>query len=235
MSRILDSAALSLPAVFTAALWIGAILSVEIPVPEWVEPGPETLRDAMIYLPIAVPSQPDVATSAPKKRDAAGQGVGTAPAFALVAEATEATQAAPSVVANLTATDEPAVREGKRRKVNCDKTSPDITPTGEFRWALERSAIEYHTASIERLNALGWSKAYDENGQKGIYVSGFGCLSDPYLSGFRRGDVVQSVNGKKTNNFLQVWFTWQKVKKQDHFEVVVLRQGKRLVLTYDVV
>lgn len=122
---------------------------------------------------------------------------------------------------------------GKVNKGKCQIDRPEIVPVDDTHYRIKREVVEYHTQSIERINALGWSRTYDENGQKGIFVSGFGCTSDPHLAGVRRGDVIQSVNGKKTNNLLQVFMVWQKFKKDDHFEIVLLRKGQPIVLTYD--
>lgn len=132
-------------------------------------------------------------------------------------------------------TTKPPAKGGKTVKGRCNRVSKDIQKVGERHFKVARHLVEYHTASIERINALGWSKSYDEGGQKGTFVSGFGCTSDPYLAGLRRGDVIQEVNGKKTNNLLQVFFAWQKLKNDDHFIVRILRDNRPLTLTYDVI
>jgi hypothetical protein len=233
MSRALDHAFLAFPLVFTAALWAGAIGSFAF-IPVVPEPEPEELRPVTMILPPLAVDEPAVAEAAeaPEPRPAV-----EAPALPIVSDpaGTVAVSRPGAPARQERVEDEDASRKGKGKKNRCNRTSPDITPVSENHWKIESDLVAYHTASIDRLMALGWSRPYDEQGQKGIYVSGFGCTSDPYLGGFRRGDVVQSVNGKKTNNFLQVWFAWQKVKKDEHFEVVVLREGRRLLLTYDMV
>lgn len=234
MYRALDNASIAFPLVFTAALWAGAVGSFRF-VPDLSDPAPELLRAVTLILPPASAPEPVEADAqaAPVSVPEA-IGVPSKVDAPVLADATEASPVPLALPVVQDADDAPA-RKGKVKKNRCNRVSEDITALSDTRYEVKRSLVAYHTSSIDRLMALGWSRPYDEDGQKGIYVSGFGCTSDPWLGGFRRGDVVQSVNGKKTHNFLQVWFTWQKVKKDEHFEVVVLREGRRVLLTYDLV
>lgn len=123
---------------------------------------------------------------------------------------------------------------GKKRgsRARCNKPMPEIQAAGERYWTVERDLVEYYTASFARLNSLGWSGRYDEGDERGWKISGFGCNSPLYRAGLRRGDVIQSVNGRKTYNLVQVFATWKKLRKMDEFEVQVLRRGETIRLTY---
>lgn len=126
-------------------------------------------------------------------------------------------------------------REGgatKGRKARCDVEWSQIEQVGDRTWLVERRLVEYYGASIARLESLGWSGRYSEEGEQGWRIGGFGCNSPLYHAGLRRGDVIQSVNGRPTKNILQILATWHKLRKHDDFEVVVLRGGETLRLRY---
>ncbi len=237
-----DPLGLALSALITVMLYGGpglAFLASEV-IPSGVT-AIEPVRD-VVYVDAAVDDGGlDWETTAPSTEPApppqdveviveANDGAPVAPAEDAEDRAEDEAPATPGQVSN-----KPPLKGGKTVKGRCNRVSKDIQKMGDRHFKVARHLVEYHTASIERINALGWSKSYDEGGQKGTFVSGFGCTSDPYLAGLRRGDVIQEVNGKKTNNLLQVFFAWQKLKNDDHFTVRILRDSRPLTLTYDVI
>ena len=46
---------------------------------------------------------------------------------------------------------------------------------------------------------------------------------------------VLTVNGKKTNNMMQIFLLYSKVKAQKTFEVEILRKGRPVTLRYEIV
>mgnify|MGYP001278799156 CR=1 FL=1 len=133
---------------------------------------------------------------------------------------------------------EEARKRGELRKQSrnkCPKTFEGIARRKDGVYEVDRSLVDYHTASIKHFNELGWSKDNDEGDKQGWYVSGFGCRDALWHAGFRRRDVVLRVNGKKTNNMLQILMLYSKVKAQKHFTVEVRRKDKDLTFRYEIV
>lgn len=122
-----------------------------------------------------------------------------------------------------------------RPKARCTTDHSHVIQRDGEAYIVERALVEYYTQNLERFMSLGWSRRYNEDGVKGWYVSGFGCNSHVFHAGFRRGDVIQSVNGIKTKNLLQVYRVYTKMKRVDAFEVRLLRKGRPVVLTYTLV
>jgi hypothetical protein len=124
----------------------------------------------------------------------------------------------------------------KNRTTSCDDPHPQVEKVEEGLWIVQRELIDYYTSSIAVFNTLGWSRKYeDETGEKGWEIGGFGCKSPLWKAGLRSRDVVQLVNGKKTNNVLQIIGIWLGSKKKGDYEVQVLRKGQVLKLKYKVV
>ncbi|MCB9682591.1 MAG: hypothetical protein H6733_14090 [Alphaproteobacteria bacterium] len=122
-----------------------------------------------------------------------------------------------------------------KRAGRCGENHPDIIATGDQSWQVRKTLIEYYTSSVEHLNTLGYSRRYEEDGVKGWLVGGFGCLSPLYKGGLRSQDVVQAVNGKKTNNVLQLFGIWLSQRNKKAFEIEVLRKGQPVTLHYEVI
>ncbi|MCB9675508.1 MAG: hypothetical protein H6737_10355 [Alphaproteobacteria bacterium] len=123
----------------------------------------------------------------------------------------------------------------KESRRECVKSYEGITQRSDGTYEVSRDLVNYYSASVKHFNELGWSKPNDRGDGDGWYISGFGCNDPLYHGGLRRGDVVLTVNGKKTNSMLQVFMLYSKVKTKSHFEVKVRRRGKHIVLRYDVV
>jgi hypothetical protein len=51
----------------------------------------------------------------------------------------------------------------------------------------------------------------------------------------RRGDIVLTVTGKRTNNMLQILRLYPKLKAQRRFEVLIIRKGRHITLYYEIV
>jgi hypothetical protein len=117
----------------------------------------------------------------------------------------------------------------------CAEPHPQIKQVDSTHWRVEKDLVEYYTSSIPIFNTLGYSRKYDENGQKGWLIGGFGCKGPLYKAGLRSKDVIQEVNGKKTNTVAQIIGLWLFSKKKGVFEVKLLRKGKPMTFYYDVI
>lgn len=123
-------------------------------------------------------------------------------------------------------------RPGRRGR--CADPFPGVEPLGNDHWKVDRGIIDYYTSNMQRFNSLGSSRRYNEDGERGWYISSFGCMSPLWKAGLRPRDVVQSVNGRPTNNALQIFSIWTAQRKRAQFEVKVLRRGKSITLFYTV-
>ena len=123
-------------------------------------------------------------------------------------------------------------KKRKRKSRDCGGAHDDIDKVSEDHWEIERSLVRYYTSTIPRFNSLGWSRAHNSDGERGWYISGFGCKSPLFKSGLRSRDVVKSVNGKPTNTMLQVFGAYTRMGTTNEFEVKVLRQGEVVTLHY---
>lgn len=126
-------------------------------------------------------------------------------------------------------------RPKKGKKAKCPESHPDVRLADSGTYEVTRTSIDYYTASIERFNQLGWSEAYREDGTKGWKIGGFSCKGILWHAGLRSGDIIQTINGKKTNNALQVIWLYTTMRAKKDFEVVVLRKGERKTLKFHVV
>ena len=109
---------------------------------------------------------------------------------------------------------------------------PNIRKTGPSHWEIPRKLVRHYTSSVARFNSLGASRPYKEGDQRGWLVSAFGCKSPLYKGGLRSRDVVQSVNGRPTYTWLQVFGLYARMGTIREFEVKVLRKGRVVTLHY---
>jgi hypothetical protein len=128
-----------------------------------------------------------------------------------------------------------APRKGKPAKRICDEPNPHVRTGPDGVVEIDRSLVDAYTDNLESFMRLGYSEPYDEDGVKGWYISGFGCGSPVYKAGFRRADVLLSVNGKPTRSWVGVFFLYQKLKNREDFEVALVRKGEPMTLRFRVV
>lgn len=114
-------------------------------------------------------------------------------------------------------------RKGTRS--SCKEPHPNVREGTDGVMEVDRSLVEYYTASLSRFMELGYSEPFNKDGTKGFYIGGFGCKSPVYKAGLRRGDVLLRVNGQKTRTWVGVFFLYKKLKNKDVFEVELIRKG----------
>ncbi|MEN0064149.1 MAG: hypothetical protein AAGA48_18510 [Myxococcota bacterium] len=123
----------------------------------------------------------------------------------------------------------------RRRPAKCQLPHPHIRKGDDGIMEIDRSFVRAMTKNLKTFMSLGYSRPYREDGVKGWYISGFGCASPVFKAGFRRKDVLLTVNGKNTRTVTGVFLLYMKLKKQSDFEVRLLRRGKRRTLKFRVV
>ncbi|MCB9688785.1 MAG: PDZ domain-containing protein [Alphaproteobacteria bacterium] len=129
----------------------------------------------------------------------------------------------------------PASKPSKGKRRNCDKPHPNVHTGNDGIVEIDRALVDHYTRNLERFMELGYSRPYDEGDVHGWYVSGFSCNSPVSKAGFQRGDVLLSVNGKKTRTWVGVFMTYQKLKNKDDFTVQIVRKGEPVTLRFRVV
>ena len=115
-------------------------------------------------------------------------------------------------------------KKGKSNR--CATPHPNVRTGADGIIEVDRTLVEYYTASLNRFMELGYSEPYERNGIKGFFIGGFGCTSPVYKAGLRRGDVLMTVNGKNTRTWVGVYLLYKKLRKETDFEVQVLRKGQ---------
>ncbi|MEQ1501246.1 MAG: hypothetical protein ABMB14_03405 [Myxococcota bacterium] len=125
-------------------------------------------------------------------------------------------------------------RSGKAQK-KCTDPHPHVRVGRDGVVEIDRSLVDEYTKNLESFMSLGYSKPYDDDGLKGWYIGGFSCTSPVNKAGFRRGDVLLSVNGKNTRSWVGVYLLYQKLKNRSDFEVELVRKGEPVKLHFRVV
>ncbi|MEQ1568684.1 MAG: hypothetical protein ABMA64_23800, partial [Myxococcota bacterium] len=122
-----------------------------------------------------------------------------------------------------------------RKNRACDAPHPQVRQRPDGVVEIDRALVDEYTANLEAFMKLGFSKPFEEDGVKGWYVSGFGCTSPVYKAGFRRADVLLSVNGKPTRSWVGVFMLYQKLKNRSEFEIALMRKGAPMTIRFEVV
>lgn len=117
----------------------------------------------------------------------------------------------------------------------CEAPHPQIRAGDDGILEIDRALVDAYTKNLETFMQLGYSRPYDEEGLEGWYISGFSCKSPVAKAGFQRGDVLLTVNGRKTRSWMGVFLLYQKLKHKDEFEVELVRKGEPVTLRFRVV
>lgn len=177
------------------------------------------------------------AAPADEAEEAAGGAAGEAPGTAEVGGRGEGTGNGDGAGPGLAGKGEAAKSKPAKRKrpSGCSRPHPNIREGADGVMEIDRSLVEKYTKNLETFMRLGFSRPHDEGDLRGWYISGFSCVSVVHKAGFRRGDVLLSVNGKKTRSWVGVFMMYQKLKNKEAFEVELVRKGEPMRLRFRVV
>lgn len=125
--------------------------------------------------------------------------------------------------------------KGKGKKP-CPPPSDAVTQVSDDKWRVQRDLLEFYAAHPGKLDNLGmvWTHEGDDGKPDGfrIGVPRCGVLRQ---AGFRSGDIVHTINGRKVNNLVQAVAAYIALRNQKELEVAITRKGQRMVLRYRVV
>lgn len=131
----------------------------------------------------------------------------------------------------------PVTFGGKKPWTPKDSDPDDgITRTSRTGWTIDRSLLDYYATHIPELMKLGSVRPH--KGPDGKY-DGFrlkvrkGSLLKE--AGLRSGDVVRSVNGVQVHDVVSALDAYFKLRKSKHVELVVVRKGETIRLSYDLI
>lgn len=177
------------------------------PTPEVEAPAAQTEVAAAPDLP----PEPIVAVAAPAKPHAQGKGaqprIGRKPS--------------------------PSQKKHEACVVNADDGIEELSP---FSWSVKRDVVDYYATHIRELMKLGSVRAHREpDGKLRGFRVGLSKCSLLREGGLRSGDVVRDVNGVEVHDIFGAIGTYFRLRKQEHFELNVVRRGKEMVLQYDLI
>ncbi|MEZ4241952.1 MAG: hypothetical protein R3F59_38540 [Myxococcota bacterium] len=111
---------------------------------------------------------------------------------------------------------------------------PLIRQLGDDRFSIADAVVERYTRDWSRLKDLGWSEVHRGADGKadGMRLGGIRCGSDPYDAGFRSGDVVHSINGRRVSSVPQAIAAYVALKGKRSFDVELTRGGVRRTVRF---
>jgi type II secretory pathway component PulC len=112
--------------------------------------------------------------------------------------------------------------------------SPDVAQRAEDRWGVERDLVEFYATHLRELSRLAAVSRHETDGRPDGFRLGMGRCSVLKQAGFRSGDVVKDVNGRRIHNLFQAVAAYVALRREKEFVVHVVRKGERLALHYRV-
>ncbi len=143
--------------------------------------------------------------------------------------------ARPPRSANATSANAASAKGGSPRKKRCEEPSEEIRMVEEGTFEIARSLVDLYVGDLEkaqRLAYVAWHR--DEAGKiDGFRVRRIKCGSVLDQAGFRNGDVVHSVNGKKIRTVFGAIAAYRRLKNKEHLKVdVTSEQGEGRQMKY---
>lgn len=115
----------------------------------------------------------------------------------------------------------------------CDPAPEEIEKIDDVTWAVERSFIEYYATHLKELYAQGsvWTHKGPDGKPDGFRM-GLSRCSVVKHAGFRNGDVVNRINGRKIATIPGAIAAYFDLRNEEELEVQVTRQGKPVTLYF---
>lgn len=206
-----------------ASLWVGDASMHLVDVSALVAPAPDK----------TIPEEEDTIAEAEAEAEEVEEDVISAPSGA------NAEAAAPEIAEDPAEVDEQVAQgkpKGKKVKgKRCSETpDPLIRSVSPGIWSVDQRVVQRYTRDWSRLADLGWSQAHkDASGRTdGMQIGGVRCGSDLHDAGFRSGDVIHTVNGKKIQGIPSAILAYTALHNDHVFAVEITRRGERKTLTY---
>lgn len=138
------------------------------------------------------------------------------------------------VVRKQAAAERIAKRASKKAQQDCLPDDPRITEVGKDDYELSHELVEYYTSHMNqamKLAATYWHK--DAEGKiDGFTVRRMRCGSTLHQLGFRNGDVIQAINGKKIQSISSALAAFRRTKRKEVIRVDISRKGEPIRLRY---
>ncbi|MCK6502453.1 hypothetical protein L6R53_03495 [Myxococcota bacterium] len=130
-------------------------------------------------------------------------------------------------------------KEGRhsQRVRHCEEATDDIAQLGEGSYQVARSLVDLYVNDLElaqELASVAWHR--DEDGKiDGFRIRRIKCGNVLYQAGFRNGDVVHSVNGKKIRTIFGAISAYRKLKHKEQLRIdATTKEGQSKHLRYKI-
>ncbi len=125
----------------------------------------------------------------------------------------------------------------KKKGARCMASSGQVKQLGTRRFEVRRSLLDHYFRNLDlaaRIGSAAWQR--DEEGDiVGIRVSRVRCGGPLEEAGLQRGDVIRSFNGRTVDALADAIALWWQLRRKDSLRVVIIRDGRRQRLRYDLV
>jgi hypothetical protein len=121
------------------------------------------------------------------------------------------------------------------RKKRCEEPSEHIRMVDEGTFEIARSLVDLYVGDLEKAQSLAYVAWHrDEEGKiDGFRIRRIKCGNVLDQAGFRNGDVVHSVNGKKIRTVFGAIAAYRRLKNKEHLKVdVTSEQGEGRQMKY---
>ena len=114
----------------------------------------------------------------------------------------------------------------------CAPPIPEIVATGPESWTIDRGLVEYYATHLRELESIAAVWTHRTDGVPDGFRLGLDRCSILRQAGFRSGDVVNSVNGRRISTVLQAITAYFALRRETEFLLYVTRRGEAILLTY---
>ncbi len=118
-------------------------------------------------------------------------------------------------------------KAGKPAK-DCEPDVPGVEVLGEDRFVVDRAIIDYYASHLKeasRLARIDWAR--DADGKVvGFKVIRIACGSILHEAGFKNGDVILSINGRKVRSIPGALMAYRELRKKRRLQVEIERKGE---------
>ena len=105
---------------------------------------------------------------------------------------------------------------------------------GVDRYRVDRALVDRYTKRIKDAYSLAYVTWARDRGDRviGFKVKKIRCGSVLFDAGFRNGDVITAVNGRRVTTIAQALLAYRKLRTQRRLDVDVVRRGQQRSFRY---